>query len=122
VAVVAVAGTSFQEVQQRLAADSAQQVAQCQARFNDDVARVTKIRGLLTDRDHAVTTALSNSTTTLITAVFTIKPDDPDGRAKAAAAFTAYRKAAAMYKAAEAQITAERREHPLPVLRPGTCT
>lgn len=112
-----------QDARDRHEARVAQQRTACQTRYNLAFAANLHERALLGDRDRDANSRLQEETARLFVTVFTLPATDPPAeRARLAVqAFTRYRQAYGAYKAAEARIDQQRRDHPLPALPAGAC-
>lgn len=99
------AGTGYLLVQEQGQANTTSQqaaVTACQVRYNQAYAKAQTIRTGLTDASNA-------ATETLIASVFTFKPGETQAQSTARLL-----RAYSVYKAAQAHITLERKEHPVP--------
>jgi len=100
-----------------------QRVIACQVRYNETIARITKIRSNLSDEDRAAVKALNTGTADFIFGV--IQPTPNLSQQEKIARFlkltNAYRHVTETYSQTEADIDAQRSEHPLPALPPASC-
>ena len=109
--------------QEHSAAVHLQRITACQTRYNETIARITKIRADLTDQDRAATKALNLGTSNFILGVVTPTPnlDQAQKLARFLRLTDTYHKVVVTYTQTEASIDTQRAEHPLPALPSGAC-
>lgn len=123
IALVAVGVSTYLDIDSRIAANYSRRVTACQSRYNSAFSSNLALRGRLTDAEREASSSLQNATAGLINTVFTLPPGSTQAERTRALlkAYAGFRVVYADYQKAEARITTERREHPLPALPAGRC-
>lgn len=108
----------LQQFQQAQTATHDRKVAECQARFNNAYAQVTRLRGRLGDSDRAATREHEEAVSDLINKLFALKPGDAAGAIRLHNTFL---KADRKYLNVENHIDDMRAAHPFPSLPSSAC-
>jgi len=117
------AQNQYVAAQEHDAAQHLQRVIACQVRYNETISRITKFRSQLADQDRAAVKTLNRGTSDFIFGVVTPTPNlsQQEKVARFLKLTNTYRHVAEVYSQTEAQIDAQRAEHPLPALPPASC-